>query len=258
MFDLPSEYPEEPGLPDYYHYQQPHLLDETFQTEMPTFSAGDMSIYYDPDQPSRHKRPDWFAVLGAEPLFEGHLRKSYVLWQEKLRPFIIVELISYSTFEDDYGLDTPRSTDKLSKLHIYRDLIQVPYYIVFDGEEVRNTSAHHWENGSFRDIPCVFNDRVRLPIPEIGLELRSWVGTYRGQMYCWLRWYDSEGHIIPTDEEMRSELSHGIEQKNKVIEQKDKTIEQKDKTIEQKDKEIDLLRDALRKAGDDPNRYMRD
>ncbi|RCJ18307.1 hypothetical protein A6770_06975 [Nostoc minutum NIES-26] len=30
MYDLPSEDPEEPGLPDQFHILQPRLLDETF------------------------------------------------------------------------------------------------------------------------------------------------------------------------------------------------------------------------------------
>jgi hypothetical protein len=30
MYDLPSEDPEEPGLPDDFHYYQPQLLRETF------------------------------------------------------------------------------------------------------------------------------------------------------------------------------------------------------------------------------------
>ena len=31
MYDLPSEDPEEPGLPDQFHLLQPRLLDETFR-----------------------------------------------------------------------------------------------------------------------------------------------------------------------------------------------------------------------------------
>ena len=31
MYDLPSEYPEEPGLPDEFHHFQPQLLRETCQ-----------------------------------------------------------------------------------------------------------------------------------------------------------------------------------------------------------------------------------
>ena len=50
MYDLPSEDPEEPGLPDEFHLYQPQLLRETFQPpEWETdevFSASDLNLYY--------------------------------------------------------------------------------------------------------------------------------------------------------------------------------------------------------------------
>lgn len=51
MYDLPSEYPEEPGLADEFHDFQPQLLRETCQP--PTYPAdqvfigADLNIYYD-------------------------------------------------------------------------------------------------------------------------------------------------------------------------------------------------------------------
>lgn len=33
MYDLPSEDPQEPGLPDQFHLLQPRLLDETFRPQ---------------------------------------------------------------------------------------------------------------------------------------------------------------------------------------------------------------------------------
>ena len=70
MYDLPSEYPEELGLPDEFHYFQPHLLRETCQpTTYPlekVFVGSDLNVYYDVHHPLWHKRPDWFLVLGVE------------------------------------------------------------------------------------------------------------------------------------------------------------------------------------------------
>ena len=84
MYDLPSEDPEEPGLPDEYHYLQPHLLSATLQLTTyaadEVFSVGDMNLYYDVDHPLWHKRPDWFAVVGVPRLYEGRdMRLSYVV-----------------------------------------------------------------------------------------------------------------------------------------------------------------------------------
>ena len=206
MFDLPSENPEDPGLPNLYHYLQPPLLDETFKVPMKAFTAGEMHVYYDPENPRRYRRPDWFAALGVEPMYEGHLRESFVVWQEGVRPFIIVELLSYSTMDEDLGTARPHPGDGLNKLEVYRDILRVPVYIVFDREEIRNTTALRLEAGSYRRIDCVFDDRVHLPVPEIGLTLVSWFGKYRGNLSYWLRWAATDGALIPTSEE-RAEQS---------------------------------------------------
>jgi len=50
MYDLPSEDPQEPGLPDEFHDYQPQLLRETFQPPhyMPDhfFVGTDLNLYY--------------------------------------------------------------------------------------------------------------------------------------------------------------------------------------------------------------------
>ncbi|MHC5732404.1 MAG: hypothetical protein ACYTXY_51775, partial [Nostoc sp.] len=99
MYDLPSEYPEDSGLPDEFHILQPRLLGDTFSP--PTYLAdqvlvaSDLNIYYDLHHPLWYKRPDWFAVVGVSRLYEQRdLRLSYVIWQEGVAPFVMVELLS--------------------------------------------------------------------------------------------------------------------------------------------------------------------
>ena len=88
MYDLPSEDPEEPGLPDQFHIYQPRLLEDTFRP--PTyprdqvFTASDLNLYYDVHHTQWYKRPDWFAV--SRLYEEQDLRLSYVTWQEGANP----------------------------------------------------------------------------------------------------------------------------------------------------------------------------
>jgi len=87
MYDLPSEEPEELGLPDEFHIFQPQLLREIFQpaTYPPeqVFVGSDLNLYYSLHNTTWYKRSDWFAALGVSRLYEGHeLRLSYVVWQE--------------------------------------------------------------------------------------------------------------------------------------------------------------------------------
>jgi Uma2 family endonuclease len=82
MYDLPSEDPQEPGLPDEFHIFQPQLLRETFlppnYPEEQVFVASDLNLYYDVRHPLWYKRPDWFAVLDVPRLYEQQeLRLSY-------------------------------------------------------------------------------------------------------------------------------------------------------------------------------------
>jgi len=98
MYDLPSEDPEEPGLPDEFHDFQPQLLRESFNPpNYPAeqiFVATDLNLYYDARHLNWYKRPDWFAVVGVPRLYQGwDLRLSYVIWQEQVKPLIIVELL---------------------------------------------------------------------------------------------------------------------------------------------------------------------
>lgn len=72
MYDLPSEDPEEPGLPDEFHLHQPQLLAETFQPPAyfpeRSFVGSDLNLDYDLAHPLWYKRPAWFAVLDISRL----------------------------------------------------------------------------------------------------------------------------------------------------------------------------------------------
>jgi len=72
MYDLPSENPEEPGLPDEYHALQPQLLTRTFRSPQfsddEIFTRSDLNLYYDSRHPQWYKRPDWFGVVGVSRL----------------------------------------------------------------------------------------------------------------------------------------------------------------------------------------------
>ncbi|WP_390630105.1 Uma2 family endonuclease [Leptothermofonsia sichuanensis] len=137
MYDLPGEDPEEPGLPDEFHALQPQLLSATLRlSRYPAdqiFTGTDLNLYYDIRHPLWHKRPDWFLVLGVPRLYEGtDLRLSYVLWQEGVSPFVVVELLSPGTEQEDLGETEPQPNAPPSKWTVYEQILRIPYYVVFD------------------------------------------------------------------------------------------------------------------------------
>ncbi len=202
MYDLPSEDPEEPGLPDDFHYYQPQLLRETFCPPNYPFErfyvATDLNLYYDVHHPTWYKRPDWMAVLDIPHLYEGHdMRMSYVIWQEKVAPFLVVELLSEGTEKEDLGQTLREIQKPPTKWQVYEQILQVPYYVVFSRDpdkfqvfQLRNRRYHEFEI-----------KEKQLWFLEIDLGLGLWQGRYQGIHRKWLRWYDANGKWIPTPAE---------------------------------------------------------
>ncbi|MDK2463025.1 Uma2 family endonuclease, partial [Aphanizomenon sp. PH219] len=137
MYDLPSEDPEEPGLPDEFHLLQPELLRSTFRppsyAENNVFTGSDLNLYYDSKHTQWYKRPDWFAVLGVSRFYEQtELRLSYVTWYEGTYPFVVVELISPGTENEDLGRNLREVNQPPNKWTVYEQILRIPYYFVYN------------------------------------------------------------------------------------------------------------------------------
>lgn len=202
MYDLPSEDPEEPGLPDEFHDFQPQLLRSTCQP--PNYPIGemfigtDMNLYYDVRNRLWHKRPDWFLVLGVPSTQQQQdMRWSYVVWQEGMAPFLVVELLSPGTEAEDLG-QTLRDVNKPpTKWQVYEQNLRIPYYVVFDRYE-NNLRVFQLTGTQYQAVE-VTNQKFWFPELELGLGL--WQGSYQQVEGLWLRWYDAASNWIPTSEE---------------------------------------------------------
>ncbi|MEM1392089.1 MAG: Uma2 family endonuclease [Cyanobacteria bacterium P01_H01_bin.150] len=217
MYNLPSEDPKEPGLPDEFHDFQPQLLRETFQPpNYPTeevFIGSDLNLYYDPHNTLWYKRPDWFAVLGASRLYQQReLRLSYVVWQEGIDPTVVVELLSPGTEKEDLGQTLREVNQPPTKWEVYERILRIPYYIIFD-RYTDNLQVFQNIAGRYQELNLT-ESRVWLPSLELGIGL--WQGTYQDIDRLWLRWYDGQGNFIPTPteqvEQQRSSTQQQLEQ----------------------------------------------
>lgn len=208
MYDLPSEYPEDSGLPDEFHLFQPQLLHETFcppnYPAEEVFVATDLNLYYDLRHTLWCKRPDWFAAVGVSRLYEQqNLRLSYVIWQEGVPPFIVVELLSPGTEKEDLGQTLQEINQLPTKWEVYERILRVPYYIVFD-RYTDKLQAFQLVADSYSELD-LSTPRVWMPGLELGLGL--WQGSYQGIERLWLRWYDASGNWLPTPLERESQRS---------------------------------------------------
>jgi Uma2 family endonuclease len=270
MYDLPSEDPEEPGLPDVFHDLQPQLLSATLRLRTypadQVFTGTDLNLYYDVRHSLWHKRPDWFLVLGVPRLYdEVDLRASYVVWQEGVNPFVVVELLSPGTENEDLGRyaelsvasDTklePESDTEVeaelpqiangrsakekppSKWQVYEQILRVPYYIVFS--RYTNQLRFFKLIGGHYQEQSLDPANPRLWIPELELGLGLWHGDYEGITRPWLRWYDKQGTWIPTDAERNKALTQQAEQERQRAEQLAQQAEQERQRAEQAEHQL--------------------
>lgn len=230
MFDLPSEDPEEDGLADTFHGLQPQLLDETLwlpqYPEDRTFRAFDLNLYYDPEHTGWHKRPDWFLAVGASRLYRGVVtRSSYVMWEEKIAPTIVIEFLSPGTESEDLGrfhdkYDKSRSVRKKGKppekFVVYEEILKIPNYIVYDWRthqlrffRLVNDSPSETLHERYEEQQISPNN-PQLWIPELNIGLGLRTESFRGIVQPWLRWCDEAGHFFPTPTETanaRTELA---------------------------------------------------
>lgn len=231
MYDLPSEDPEEPGFPDEFHDLQPQLLSRTLRVlgaiATQLFNASDLNLYYDPLHPQWHKRPDWFLVIGVPRLYQDQdLRNSYVIWDEKVSPLLVVEFLSPGTEADDLGrFYEPKSKqdsknkvrssvaklpeitpeDEIeepqppAKFKVYEEILKVLNYVVYD-RRTHNLRYFRLVEGSYQE-QALAPTNPRLWIPELELGLGLWDGQFEKAKQLWLRWCDAQGNWCLTDTE---------------------------------------------------------
>jgi Uma2 family endonuclease len=263
MYDLPSEDPEDPGLPDEFHHYQPQLLRETFVPAAyppeQVFIGTDINLYYDPSHVYWYKRPDWFAAVGNKRFYlDKDLRLSYVVWDEPCAPFIVVELLSPGTEKEDLG-ETPDSAPDAppGKWAVYEKILKIPYYAVFS-RYTDELKVFCLEHGVYREM-SVQNGRVWLPELRLGLGL--WQGKFDPyQERLWLRCYDEDGAWIPTQAEKLARAQRAAtqarwktQQEHQRAEQERQRAEQESERAEQERQRADALAAKLRELGLDPD-----
>jgi Uma2 family endonuclease len=93
-------------------------LDRWFRSDPDVYVSGNLLLFYEEGNKRRHVSPDVFVVFGVP---KGG-RLNYLLWEEGRGPNVIIELTSSST----------RHEDTRRKFELYRDILRVPEYFLFD------------------------------------------------------------------------------------------------------------------------------
>lgn len=233
---LPTHFglPDSDGRPvdDFSHFPQGRLMTESLRPLLKKrhpdkqYCIGQNSgIYWrrSPQPLDGVIVPDWFYVPDIPPMLEGEYRRSYVMWQEKKAPFLVLEFVSGTGRKERD--DTPAE----GKFWIYEQAVKATYYGIFDSR-TETLELYRLKKKKYERV--AENKRGHCPIRELGIELGIWEGEFENQRMPWLRIWDSKGNLLLHTEE-RLEIEQRLKEEEK--------------------QRADKLAERLRKLGIDPD-----
>jgi Uma2 family endonuclease len=190
-----------------------------------TYISGNMLMYYEEGNPRKHVSPDVFVVHDLSP----RERRNYLIWEEGGKgPDLVVELTSKST----------RNEDLRSKFELYRDVLRVTEYVLFDPyEEYLEPSlqGYRLRKGQYAPIRMV---RDRLPSKVLGLRF--------GREAMQLRVYEPEtGRKILLPREEAEQAEAALRQETEVRRAAEATLRQEAEARRAAEAEIERLRREL-------------
>jgi Uma2 family endonuclease len=156
-------------------------LEDHFALDPNVYVSGNLLVFYERGNRRKYVSPDVFVVRGVPKL---PIRDNYLIWREGKAPEVVIEITSKST----------RREDERKKSTLYRDVMKVLEYFLFDPTEdylKPPFQGFRLEGGEYVPITPVAS---RLPSEVLGLHLeRSGVD---------LRLYDpAQGRWLPTPRE---------------------------------------------------------
>jgi Uma2 family endonuclease len=158
-----------------------------FAADPMVYVGGNMLLFYERGNRRKHISPDVFFVRGVEKRSDTP-RDYYLLWDEGKGPDVVIELTSRST----------RSEDQKKKKALYRDVVRVAEYFLFDPKEdylKPPMQGYRLVEGEYLPIELV---EGRLPSVALGLHLER-AGTE-------LRLFDpATGRRLPATHERAAE-----------------------------------------------------
>jgi Uma2 family endonuclease len=157
-------------------------LKEWFAPDPQTYVSGNILLFYEEGNKRKHVSPDVLVVRGIPK----HRRDNYLVWEEGKAPDLAIELTSAST----------RTEDTRGKSDLYRTVLKVPEYFLFDPRaEYLNPpfQGYRLSRGRYVSIKSVAG---RLPSAVIGLHLERDGNQLR-------LWDPAAGRRVPTPAEAR-------------------------------------------------------
>jgi len=162
------------------------ILAFIWSERMDWFFGVDMGIYYDPDEPAIV--PDGFLSVGVPRIIDSDLRLSYVLWEERKVPTLVLEVVSHKR-RGEYS----RKKEEYSQLGIL-------YYVIYNPlrKKKPRLEVYQLESGEYHLL-----EGEPVWLSEINLGIGREEATHQGIFREWLYWYDRDGkRYLPPEEQL--------------------------------------------------------
>jgi Uma2 family endonuclease len=156
-------------------------LEARYAAQPDVYVSGNLLVFYRPNDRRRHLSPDCFVVFGVPK----HLRLNYLTWEEGKGPNVVIELTSKTT----------RREDLTTKFELYRDVLKVKEYILFDPYQdylKPSMQGFRLRAGEYQPIRMKGG---RLPSQRLGLHLERDAESLR-------LWDPEAASWLPTPEEV--------------------------------------------------------
>ena len=147
--------------------------------------------------------PDALLSLDAAPA--GDLRvkagRSYFQWLIGKPPELAIEIVS-----DRRGGEAEYKLRQYARQGLL-------YYVIWDPDDLLGGGvlrAFVLQHGQYAPIEPGW-------LPQVGLGLTLWPGTFEGQTETWLRWCHRDGHVIPTGAEQAEEERRRADQAEDTV-----------------------------------------
>jgi Uma2 family endonuclease len=156
-------------------------LEDHFADNPEIYVSGNLLVFYERGDRRKHVSPDVFVVRGVP---KKPLRDHYLIWREGKAPEFVIEVTSKST----------RREDQRKKPILYRDVLKVPEYFLFDPTE-------DYLKPPFQGFRLVEGQYIPIE-PVLGRLLSTVLGLHLERSGVDLRLFDpATGKWLPTPRE---------------------------------------------------------
>jgi Uma2 family endonuclease len=197
------------------------ILEAWYAQDPLVYVSGNLLVYYVPGDRRRHLSPDVFVIKGVSK----RRRDNYLIWEEGKSLDVVIELTSASTRDEDVE----------DKMWLYRDVLKVPEYFLFDphGDYLSPPlQGYRLNQGEYVPIEPVAG---RLPSAVLGLHLER-----QGSV---LRLYNpATGQWMLTPDEKVAQETAARQQAEQSLQLSEEARRQAEAEIERLRREIEELR----------------